>query len=184
MNKKPVSSHGSRAQRESARAPWRAGMARKQLITVIICSIALVAAVVSLVHFFMSDPNKAPGDWQCPSCDYDFSKNIMETPPIYCPRCDDQAARLFYHNCPKCKEKNVVSRVRITEEGEAALVEHGGPGSGYMPSSEMQYRIKQDDGSYDWTDWSSTIFSRIQELDSYLVCTECDTNLYGIFPTP
>ena len=180
MSKKTADLCGNGAQREFATTDWRAGVAKDKLIFIIICSVAMAVAAVTLVHFFTGKFTRPPGEWQCLKCDYEFSKKITDMPPIYCPKCGGPAARLYYRICPKCKKENVESRIRLTAEGEAMVAQHGGPGPGYAPASEIQYRVKQSDGSYAWTEWMPRTSLQAQQIYLYnLVCTKCGANLYG-----
>ncbi|NIA07748.1 MAG: hypothetical protein GWP14_08990 [Actinobacteria bacterium] len=118
----------------------------------------------------MSGPKFGAGDWQCLQCGRTFSMEITELPPIECPKCGGEAVKLRYHRCQACGKKVVISRLRLTEKGqaqreamrkqaEAAGGSAAGPPGPMMPPMESQYRLKQSDGGYGWSPWVSRLRS-------------------------
>ena len=169
MSKRTASSRGELARLESASADLQAGIARDKLIFIIICSAALIVAAITIVRFSKKNSGPPAVGWQCLECDHQFNTPPTEAQPVYCPQCGGAAANFLYRECPKCAEKNVVGRVRHPQQGDQAAA-----------GAETQYRIKQSDGTYTWTDWVS-VFSPMahQRLQPQMMCTKCDANLYG-----
>lgn len=178
MSKKTANSGGNRAQRELATADCRTGMAKDQLIFLIICSVAVAVAAVTLAFYFMGSSGDGPNDWQCPKCEYKFAKSGGAGSLVYCPKCEERAAKLSYRICRQCGAKNVASRSRISKEGEAIVLQHEGKDYGMLPPGERQYWIKQPDGSYGWSDWQSS-GAMLKEITRTAVCSECGVKLYG-----
>ena len=90
--------------------------------------------------------------------------------------------------CPKCGEDVLVSRMRLTEQGQAQYqnmkessdqmpVVPMGPGMD-LPS-EIQFWAQQADGSFGWTDWIFSGDPQIGQVFSSLKCPKCSTPLYG-----
>lgn len=175
---------------------FRSGMAKEQLIFVIICSVALLVAAVALIHFLTgsSGTGNVTSAWQCLACDSEFSKTTTEMPPIACPKCDGQAVRVMYRKCPSCGNQMAVNRLRLSEADKARrdamatkLAESPGtaparpPMMGLMNMQETQYRVKQQDGSYGWTDWmSGSLSPRVaMEWQRNMRCSKCDALLFS-----
>ena len=170
---------------------FQAGMAKDQLIFVIICSAALLVAAVTLVHFFTGASKKATptAPWQCLKCDREFSIKTLELPPIECPECGGDAVRVRYRKCPSCGAKVPCYRLRLPEGRKAqldAMKKHaestGQPvAPGPMMDMEIQYRVKQADGSYAWTDWLNPRGSPqlAAQLQKNMRCSECEALLFS-----
>ena len=187
MNKKTASVCGTGPQRESARVSLRAGMAKDKLTLIIVCSAALGVAVLTLAvkQFSGGGFGGLTSRWQClnPECDKEFSRELTQQPPVECPSCGGQAAKLIHRKCPKCGEENVIYRTRLTEEGlaqyEATKDEQPkekGPiriGAGAIMPSEVQFWHKQEDGSYAWSDWMP-----MNQMYRGQVCSKCGASLY------
>ena len=189
-----MSNYHSNAVDRLAGRDFRSGMAKNQLIFVIICSAALLVAAVTLVHFFTGSSRKATaGSWQCLDCEAAFNKKTRELPPIECPKCSGEAVRVIYRKCPDCGAKVICFRQRLSEQGKAQRDamkkqdESGGQPAAMMGpmmmgmDMEMQYRAKQADGSYAWTDWLNPLASpqATQELQRNTRCSECDALLFS-----
>ncbi len=169
---------------------FRCGMAKDQLIFIIICSAALLVAAVTLVHYFTGTSEKDIKTWQCLKCSYKFTKKTSEYPPIECPKCGGDAAGTVYRDCPECGKRVLCYRLRLSAQVQAqrdAMMKQaessGQPASmGPMmnPDMDIQYWIKQADGSYGWTDWMNIMASpqQVQELQKTLRCSECDALLF------
>ena len=71
--------------------------------------------------------------WQCISCNDEFANKSAEMPPIECPKCGGQAARLTYRTCPKCEREALVTRARLTEQGQAQRETARGQSDGEIP---------------------------------------------------
>ncbi len=87
MNKRMVVSGGGFLRRKFAGSAWRAGIAKDKLIFIVICSVALTIAAVTLTISFTSDKPLRTVEWQCISCNYEFASKSAEIPPIECPKC-------------------------------------------------------------------------------------------------
>ena len=171
----------------------RSGMAKDKLIFVIICSAALLVAAIAVIHFFRgsSRDHLKTSSWQCLNCKYEFSNtSLSEIGPIECPKCGGEAVSALYRNCPSCGERVALSRLRLTETGKAQWAamkkrtEAAGQRLRVQPGGspldvEEQYRVKQADGSYDWTEWISAYSSQlIAELKRNMRCSECGAPLF------
>lgn len=182
MDTETGSLRGSYGQRVSARA----GVAKDQLIFIIICCAALGVAVVVLVIQFTPHPVRS-FDWQCLECGSEFRSKTRETPPIACPECQGQAVRLDYRKCPACGERVLVSRMHAAEtteaQGEATGAKPGEeqgvlPRPGLLaPPMLIQYRLKQSDGSYGWSLWMPLVSRQAQQAEFNLQCPECGSPL-------
>ena len=175
---KTAYSSGNRAERKLATTDWQAGMAKNQLIFIIICSVAVAVAAITVVYTLTGSSSENSGDWQCLQCGYEFSKAKKAEPPINCPKCDGEAVVLEFRDCPECGEKNVISRVRLPKQGEEAVAQPVGGGPEFGPLPTVQYRVKQSDGTYTWTDWMPITASELP-LHPYMICTKCGANLFG-----
>lgn len=197
MSNQKVNSVDRFARRDSAGRGFRNAVAKDQLIFIIICSAALAVAAVTLVHFFMGSAKKTHiASWQCLKCDDEFTKKTSEYPPIDCPKCDGEAVRVSYRECPGCGKNIMCYRLRLSAQGKAqrdAMLKQAestgqpvarmGPMMAMSMAMEVQYRIKQADGSYGWTDWLDAMGPPQQRLQfqSSMRCPECDALL---FPQP
>ncbi len=177
---------GSLPQGESPEALLRSGAAREKTIFIIICVAAIGVAAVAIGSFLLggSGPGPAPG-WQCLKCSHEFSYIGPELPPIDCPKGHKaQAVRLSYRICPKCHKRALLSRVRLPEPwaGEyRRQTEQGNPPSAMVTAEwprEIQYRLRQDDRSYRWSDWLVMRSPEATQIESSLKCSKCSTALY------
>ena len=178
MDTETDSLRGNYGQRVSARA----GVAKDQLIFIIICSVALAVAVVALAINF-NPPSVRPSDWQCLECGYEFSSKTREAPPIDCPKCQGQAVRLDRRKCPACGKRVLVSRMCAAEtseaRGKATKAGHGEaegvlPRPGLLsPQMLIQYWLKQSDGSYGWSPSMPLVSRQAQQIEFNLQCPEC-----------
>ena len=155
------------------------GVAKDQLIFIIVCAVALAVAGVALVRFLGGDSRKVTAsNWQCVDCNHEFRMKKIVRPPIECSKCGGQAVRLSHRTCPKCKAQVLVWRIRVP--GNRA---GGGPGAapamGMMglPPMEVQYWLKQSDGNYAWSDWMPAGSPQARQIDANLKCTECGVNM-------
>lgn len=176
MARETANSGGNSAERELTATGSRSGVAKDQLIFIIICAVALAVAGVATIHFFTGGSMKArPSKWQCMAsdCGHEFTMKKIVKPPIECSKCGSQAARLNYRTCPECKAEVLVWRMRIP--GNAA---GGGAGMGIMGQAmEVQYWLKQSDGNYAWSDWMMAGSPQARQIDANLKCTECGASL-------
>ena len=171
----------------------RAGMAKDQLIFVIICSAAIGVAAVTMAFTLFSGGSGGkigPSQWQClnPDCGYEFSKDTREYSPIECGKCGGQAVWVNYRKCPECEEDVLVSRTRLTEQGQAQY-QNMKESPGKMPVTPMgprmslpmenQFWVQQADGSYGWTDWVFAGGPQSRQVFSSLKCPKCSAPLYG-----
>ena len=168
MNKQTIVSGG-----------WRTGMAKDQLIFIIICSAAVAVAVVSLTVFLTSDKSLRAIRWQCISCDHEFSQKTAELPPIECRKCGGQAVQLGYRTCSECKKEVLSSRSRLNEQAQAEreASEGGIPGMQGPSPMEIQFWLKQGDGTYGWSDWIPAGSLEIRQYYVSLQCSECGADL-------
>ena len=190
------------ARRYFAGRGLRSGVAKDKLVFIIICSAALLVAAVTLVMFFTGTSRRGirSTSWQCLKCGDEFTKKTSQYPPIECPTCGGEAVRLVYRECPNCGVKVLCNRVRLSEQGQARLAaileqqaktdgapvpQDSGRTPGMMPvfdlDTQMQYRVKQADGSYAWTDWVAAMSSPQQamQLRSSMRCPECDALVFA-----
>ncbi len=191
MNKQMDSSLDKRTLYKFAPPGLRAGVAKDQLIFIIICSVAIAVAVVALVYSFTTGKTVATG-WQCLDCNKEFVLKTSEMPPIECPKCGGQTVRLNYRQCPECGTENLISRVRLTEQSQVerekikagGTQQEGGPPSMFGPIStmmmlpvEVQYWHKQADESYGWTPWMDAGTLAAIQFEGSLSCSECGARL-------
>ena len=152
------------------------GVAKDQLIFIIICSVALAVAAVTLVGSLTGKGKTTAGEWQCLDCGKEFTVKSV-TQPVSCPSCGGEAVRLGYRTCSECGEKVLVYRIRMPETPEGA----GGPGGplGMMPMQpmDMQFRIENPDGTYGWSDWISGSSPQMQMMYAGLICPKCGESL-------
>lgn len=185
MHEKTTSVCGRRPQRKSAVVSLRAGIARDKLIFIIICSVAVTVAVVTLAvtQFSGGDGTRSKWQWQCLEHGHEFSSRTKEMSPIECPKCSGDAVKLIYRKCPKCGENTLVSRMRLTKQGQERreamkTEERPRPGISMMGPTgltmEVQFWYKQEDGSYAWSDWVP-----MGRRYRGQVCLKCGASLYG-----
>ena len=166
-------SHSGCSRRESSGAGLRAGMAKDQLIFIIICAVAVTVATVTLVRSFSPGSKVRPGAWQCVACDNEFE--AAASPPPKCPKCGGRAVRLVYRDCRSCGKKVLVCRIHVPEAPEGATGPGGGPpGLGMMMQPmPMQYWVKQEDGSFAWSSMVMGGSPQAIQLERSLICPEC-----------
>lgn len=166
--------------RKFAGSAWRAGIARNELIFSIICSAATAVAAVALVVSMSGKPTRT-FELQCISCNYEFSEKSAGLPPIECPKCGGQAVWLTYRPCPECEKPVLVSRSRLTKQGQAkrdASSDEEMQGSTEPLPMEIQFWIKQADRTYKWSEWiSMNLPHLLQQYGTRLQCTECGASL-------
>lgn len=173
----------------------RSGLAREQLLLIIVCSVASTVAVVSLLYFLVFDDafrKQVDLPWQCLECGNAFASKTNDFPPIPCPKCGGQAVQVAHRTCPACGKKVVAFRLRLTTEGqarrEAALEQaeaNGQSGAGLKynvmtmgpPPLDHQYWVEQPDDSFDWTPWINANSLQAQQIRSNLRCYECGADL-------
>ena len=184
MNEQTIVSGGKSCRRKVAGSAWRAGIAKDQLIFIIICSAAIAVAAVTLVVYLTSGEQMRTVKWQCISCNHEFASKSAETPPIECQQCGGQAVRLTYRTCPECKKEVLVSRARLTEQGQAkrdaSRDQSDGkiPGMGETLPMEIQFWLKQADDTYKWSEWVPTNSPHLlQQYGTRLQCSECGAGL-------
>ena len=157
----------------------RRGVAKDQLIFIIICSVALAVAAVAMVTSFTGGGKKTrAGEWQCLDCDKTFSAKSTGGAAVTC-KCGGEAARLVSRLCPSCDKKVLVYRIRMPEQPEGAGGPGGPPGMGMMgmAPSEMQIRIQLEDGTYGWSDWISSASPQLQQVFVNMPCPECGQSM-------
>lgn len=157
----------------------RAGVAKDQLIFIIICSVALAVAAVALLTFFSGGGRKTvASEWQCLDCDKTFTLKQTQPGAVTC-KCGGEAACLVYRDCASCNKKVLVYRVRMPEQPEGAGGPGGPPGMGMMgmAPTEMQFRIQLEDGTYDWSDWMSSASPELQQVLANMLCPECGQSM-------
>ena len=170
----------------------RAGMAKDQLIFVIICSAAIAVAVITMVFMFSGGSSGRMGvsQWQClnTDCGNEFSNDTQGLSPVKCEKCGGQAASVNRRKCPACEENVLVSRMRLAEQGQAQyqnIKESSGQmrAMPVMPGMELpmeiQFWMQQADGSYGWTDWIFAAGPQSGQVSSSLTCPKCNAPLYG-----
>ena len=159
----------------------RPGVAKDQLIFIIICSVALAVAAVTMVHFFTVGKSKVrPRQWQClnSDCNNEFTVKKAMSNSVECTKCGGQAARLIYRNCPACGEKVLTSRIRVADQASGAGPDGSPLGFSMTPPMYHQYWVKQEDGSYTWTtSWLLAGSPQSIQIDQNLICTECGQSL-------
>ena len=169
------------ARRQFRGSGSRPGVAKDQLIFIIICSVALVVAAVTLVQFFRGGSKTRATAWQCvdPNCGHEFNikQMVMDAPVVECPKCGGPAAMLRYRPCPACEERVLIGRMRTS--GQAPAAGPGGPGMGMdmMRPMDIQYWLKQDDGTYTWTPWMSAGSPQTMQIEQNLICPKCGKGL-------
>ena len=154
----------------------KSGVAKDQLIFIIICSVALAVAAVTLVKFVAGDKRTVASEWQCLDCGKEFTTKSA-TPPVKCPACGGEAVRLGYRTCPECGEKVLVYRIRMPETPEGAGGPGGPPGMMPMQPMDMQFRIENPDGTYGWSDWISGSSPQMQQMYADISCPKCGASL-------
>jgi DNA-directed RNA polymerase subunit RPC12/RpoP len=121
------------------------------------------------------------GDWVCMRCEHEFSSANLKHPPMPCPRCDGEAAKLLFRHCPHCGEQVAWARTILTKESQKQRDEiHKRVAEGDMsavPSlgvlmlpMEIQYPQLQDDGGIDWSPW---VLANSHEGQKVLVESPC-----------
>ena len=193
MSNRTANSGDDCVQRGFAGAGVRSGVAKDKLIFIIICSVALAVAAVTLVRFFTGGSVKHFDiTWQCLDCNYEFNKKKDELPPIPCEKCGGQAVRAIYRDCPACGKKVLSFRMRLTEQAqaqreamrkqaEAAGKPISSPLEFMMLPMDMQYWVKQPDGNFGWTAWMPARSPEAIQTQRDLRCSNCDALL---FPSP
>ena len=162
-----VISGGACAPREYPGPGHRAGLAKDKLILIIVCVVALSVAAFVLVRMSSPSAQIPRGSWQCLGCDRSFNMKTTHRPPFLCPECGDEAVRLSYRTCPKCGQKVLVCRLRPANR----------PKTGMFPPMDIQFWLKQDDGSYGWTLWIDASSPQVQEIERGLRCSKCGADL-------
>ena len=168
MGNQSSNSHDIHTRRVSSGAGARTGIAKDQLIFIIICAVALTVAAVTLVHSFSSRSKVRPSTWQCVDCGKEFKK--VAQPPVECPKCGGVAERLGYRACGACGKKVLYCRMHIQSPPEGAAGPAGGlPGPrmlpGIMQPVSMQYWVKQEDGSFAWSQWMLVSSPQAQQMN-------------------
>jgi DNA-directed RNA polymerase subunit RPC12/RpoP len=157
----------------------RPGVAKDQLIFIIICSVALAVAAVALVQFFRGGSKVRPSSWQCldANCGHEFTRKKPMSPLVECSKCGGTAAMLRYRPCPACGERVLVGRMRVSGQipagGPGGPGGLGGRGMAMMQPMDIQYRIQQDDGTYIWTLWVPAGSPQSMQMEQSLVCPKC-----------
>ena len=193
MNREATEAFNKLAPWESAGVNPSKGIARDKLIFIIICSAAISVAIVTLVAYLHSrgTAKQEKKVWQCLECEYEFTKVTKEISPIDCPKGHPgQAVLLGYHKCTDCGKRIPMSHVRLTEGGRAqyeAMQAHANQTDTPLPEQgapemnlpqEIQFRYKQADGSYAWTEWMSADFRDLRQVFATLTCPECGAKLF------
>lgn len=165
------------------------GLARNELLFVIICSAAVVVAVLAVVGFFAGQRGTPfVGDWQCLNCEHTFSSNTQEMPPIACPECKGPAVRLIYSSCPNCRRKVAAQRISLTSQGQAQRKVlrsqyPQGPAQelylmqvGMLPT-ESQYWVRSPEAGDGWTEWILAASPRTLQMRQEILCPKCGVRL-------
>jgi len=94
-------------------------------------------------------------------------------PSVKCPDCGAEAAKMGREFCPKCKKMSIIIRTRLTIESQQAVAE-----TKIQPilPRDIQYWVKQSDGSYKWSDWMLKGSDMAQQVWRDLQCPECSTS--------
>ena len=199
MNHQSTEVTGKYGRRRLAGADWGAGMAKNQLILTIVCAAATALAAVALLTFLMSSGAKPIlPTWQCVKCDYEFSFETPVFPPVDCPKCSGQAARVSYQKCPHCGKQVPMYRTRVAEHVRDEIMamkkqleeelkdqdpEAGGAINPLVmrmmmaPPKELQFWVKQDDGQYGWGPWLDNDAPETWQLFETLRCSKCGGQL-------
>jgi len=176
---------GKSGQRESAAMGLRAGMARDRLIFIIICVVAIAVAGVTMAISLLPARAKIRSvDWQCLECNHEFStKTSGAMTPVYCPKCSGQTVGVRYGKCPHCGKQVPMYRFRVRQtEQEQGLAVPGVPGPletrMQVVPGEIQYWIRQADGSYGWSRWMGMTDPQISQFRADSRCPQCEAKLF------
>lgn len=101
-----------------------------------------------------------------------------------CPRCDGEAVKLRFRQCPHCNRKVAWMRTRLTQESQKNRDEinkriadgdmSAVPSLGVlMLPMEAQYPQLQGDGSIDWSPWVLTTSHEGQKVLVESPCPQC-----------
>ena len=156
------------------------GVAKDQLIFIIICALAVTVAAVTLISSF-SGPKARHSTWQCPDCGHGFSVEGVPIPPVTCSKCGGKALRPGYRDCPACGKKVLYCQMRVEPPPEGATGPVGGsPGLGMgLPPVSVRFWIKQEDGSFAWSPWVLSSSPQAQQIKLNMVCRECGESLFA-----
>ena len=183
MGNQSSNSHDIYTRRVSSVAGARPGMAKDQLIFIIICAVAVTVAAIALIHSFSGGPKTSPGIWQCvdENCGHEFKKAAF--PPVKCPKCGGEAVQLIYRDCPACKKKVLYCRVHTEAPPEGAAGPAGvAPELGMMQRKSLQYWVKQPDGTFAWSPWFLAGSPQAMQMESNMVCSKCGASMSNLPP--
>lgn len=185
MSNQTVDSGDKFVRRACSGVASRTGVARDQLIFIIICSVSLVVAAITLVHFVTGGYSRGPvrNAWQCLNCNYEFSKKVPGFSSIECPKCGGQAVRVVYRKCPKCGAEVLFYRLRPSPQAQDQRAADQPAVSPMMVQAmEVQYKIKQPDGSLGWTGWMPAGSGEAVQARNAIRCSKCNASLVPILP--
>ena len=176
MGSQPSNSHDVHTRLVSLGADARTGIAKDQLVFIIICATALAVATFTIARSSSKGSKAQPSIWQCVDCGHEFKKAAY--PPPECPKCGGQAARLVNRDCPSCGKNVLYCRVHVPQAAEDSTGPGGGqPGLGMMQPMPVQYWVKQEDGGFGWSPKAMAGSAQATQLERGAVCQECGTNL-------
>ena len=174
MGNQSPNSHDIYTRHVSSGTGARPGVAKDQLIFIIICAVAVTVAAIALVHSFTSGSKVQPSIWQCIDHGHEFKTAAYTSPPVKCSKCGGKVARLVYRVCPACGKKVLSCRVHANaQSGGAAGPAGGPPGMGMMQPASIQYWVKQEDGSFGWSPWMLAGSPQSQQMERNMICPEC-----------
>ena len=178
MGNRSSDSHYINKHRVSFGAGVRSGIAKDQLIFIIICAVAVTVAAVTLVRSFSRVSKVSPGVWQCVDCGDESIKKLVQ-PPVTCPKCGGKAVRLGYRDCPACNKKVLYCRMDSEPPPEGGTpAAPAAPGRAMMLPVSIQYRVNQEDGSFTWGPWMNSMSAQAQQTGLNTRCPECGAGLF------
>lgn len=177
MGNQPSNSHDVHTRLVSLGADARTGIAKDQLVFIIICAAALAVATFTLVRSFSKGSKAQSSIWQCVDCGNELKKAAY--PPAECPTCGGQVARLVNRNCPSCGKNVLYCRAHVPQAAEGSTGPGGGPPGLDMMMQPMpaQYWVKQEDRGFGWSPKAMAGSLQATQLERGAVCQECGANL-------
>lgn len=186
MKRAKLFSGGSRTCRIPAGAGFRAGAMEDKQVFIIICSVAIGIAIIAMGWYLFGGRGRSRGDtmtFECLSCNAAVTAENTAEPFAKCPECGKYAARVSRAKCPACEEISLYSRTQLTKEGAAGYEAMKAQGGGNVPPmmmmggagfpQDVQYWLKQSDGSYAWSEWVPLGSQKALALQNQYVCPKC-----------
>ena len=171
------SSRVKNTERQLSDVGWRAGVARDKLIFVMVCSVSIAVALVSILVVTLSGPQAGSATtWQCLECECEFTTRTLQMPPLPCPKCAGQAVKVHYRTCPGCKKPVIFHRQRQSNNDLGQMDFSPGRPAGVAPM-EFQYWHEQRDGTYAWSDWMHPLSAAALKIKADMECPDCQAKL-------